>query len=91
MTHPPFVYLVEFACLLCGRIMFTARSASPTALIQPPPRGTRCSVCGGVPIRSGDITRRDAYREPPVQDITNHRGRPTKAVVDARRAAGLVL
>lgn len=82
-----FIYLIDFACLQCGRWMFSVRTRSGTAAIYLDSR-RRCTACGGTGVRSGDIRREDAVREVlPDDPELKHRGRPTKAMLAARQAA----
>ncbi len=83
----PSVYIVDFACLMCGRAICDVLVANPRTAIWLS-AAVRCGVCGGSPVRSGEVRRRDTRRQPlPPEDWETHVGRPTKAIAAARRAA----
>lgn len=67
-----YVYQVEFVCLLCGRWIADVETAKPKDVVITPEQ--RCKVCGGAPIRSGEVNRKFAP-ELPVQIDRPTRGR----------------
>lgn len=80
----PYEYLIELVCSMCGRAMGNVAVDHPRAPLPVLPT-RRCTACGGALMQSGDVSRRFVGIDPFTDEDKPRRGRPTKAVVAARR------
>lgn len=76
------VFVVELSCLSCGRELGSVRLSREEDAIPLRWQMARCSVCGGVPVRSGYVQRLVVEPEVPRSAYAVRMGRPPKWMVE---------
>ena len=83
MSPEPWRFIVEFGCMLCGRVRGRVLVDEATTPILLPRADQHCATCAGPVVRSGNVVRWRPEERLPPESWRQTAGRPRKNRVEA--------